>query len=87
MGDGVLAGSSRGRGYRQCLLQLWQCLFISQRARELTTPYSKSQFRTLKCCQIAFQEWTADRKLRRPIFLGLREDKSASECLLPESAL
>jgi bifunctional non-homologous end joining protein LigD len=30
--------------------------------------------------QIAFAEWTADDKLRQPVFLGLRNDKSASEC-------
>lgn len=35
--------------------------------------------------QIAFQEWTADRKLRQPVFLGLRDDKSAKECLVPDS--
>jgi bifunctional non-homologous end joining protein LigD len=29
--------------------------------------------------QIAFAEWTADGKLRQPAFLGLREDKSATE--------
>jgi bifunctional non-homologous end joining protein LigD len=34
--------------------------------------------------QVAFQEWTADRKLRQPVFLGLRDDKSAEECLLPD---
>jgi len=33
--------------------------------------------------QIAFQEWTADRKLRQPVFLGLRDDKRPEECLLP----
>jgi bifunctional non-homologous end joining protein LigD len=33
--------------------------------------------------QIAFQEWTADRKLRQPVFLGLRDDKQPSECRLP----
>jgi bifunctional non-homologous end joining protein LigD len=33
--------------------------------------------------QIAFQEWTADRKLRQPVFLGLRDDKQAAECVLP----
>lgn len=33
--------------------------------------------------QIAYQEITSDRKLRQPVFLGLREDKSASEVFLP----
>jgi bifunctional non-homologous end joining protein LigD len=36
--------------------------------------------------QIAFQEWTADRKLRQPVFLGLRDDKSPLEVKLPEGA-
>lgn len=35
--------------------------------------------------QIAFQEWTEDRKLRQPVFLGLRDDKKARECLLAET--
>lgn len=34
--------------------------------------------------QIAFQEWTADRKLRQPVFLGLRDDKAPTDCVLPE---
>ena len=34
--------------------------------------------------QIAFQEWTADRKLRQPVFLGLRDDKKPTECLMPK---
>jgi bifunctional non-homologous end joining protein LigD len=34
--------------------------------------------------QISFQEWTADRKLRQPVFLGLRDDKSPKDVLLPE---
>ncbi len=34
--------------------------------------------------QIAFQEWTADQKLRQPVFLGLRDDKEPSESMLPE---
>jgi bifunctional non-homologous end joining protein LigD len=33
--------------------------------------------------QVAFQEWTADGKLRQPVFLGLRDDKKPSECRLP----
>src|ERR1700719_357984 len=32
--------------------------------------------------QISFQEWTADRKLRQPVFLGLRDDKRPEEVLL-----
>src|SRR5437588_2880377 len=30
-------------------------------------------------CQIKFAEWTRDLKLRQPVFLGLREDKSPRE--------
>lgn len=36
--------------------------------------------------QISFQEWTAERKLRQPVYLGLRDDKSARDVLLPEAA-
>jgi bifunctional non-homologous end joining protein LigD len=34
--------------------------------------------------QISFQEWTKDRKLRQPVFLGLREDKRTQDIVLPE---
>ncbi|MFZ3212439.1 MAG: hypothetical protein WA188_13095 [Terriglobales bacterium] len=37
--------------------------------------------------QIAFQEWTADGKLRQPVYLGLRDDKEPQECLLPKEFL
>ena len=32
--------------------------------------------------QISFQEWTADRKLRQPVFFGLRDDKRPQDVLL-----
>ena len=35
--------------------------------------------------QISFTEWTSDGKLRQPAFLGLREDKSSQEVVLPEN--
>ncbi len=35
--------------------------------------------------QIAYEEWTDDRKLRQPVFLGLRDDKSAQEVTIPEA--
>lgn len=36
--------------------------------------------------QISYQEWTADRKLRQPVFLGLRDDKRAEDVELPSSS-
>ena len=35
--------------------------------------------------QIAFEEWTADQKLRQPVFLGLRDDKIPEDCRIPEA--
>jgi bifunctional non-homologous end joining protein LigD len=32
-------------------------------------------------CEVKFTEWTRDDWLRQPVFLGLREDKSASEVI------
>jgi bifunctional non-homologous end joining protein LigD len=34
--------------------------------------------------QVAFEEWTADGKLRQPVFLGLRDDKRPAEVVLPQ---
>lgn len=34
--------------------------------------------------QISYQEMTADKKLRQPVFLGLRDDKGPKEVFLPE---
>lgn len=36
--------------------------------------------------QIKFAEWTRDSKLRQPVFLGLREDKDASEVVREKAA-
>jgi bifunctional non-homologous end joining protein LigD len=36
--------------------------------------------------QISYQEWTTDKKLRQPVFLGLRDDKSPREVRMPEFA-
>ena len=35
--------------------------------------------------QISYQEMTADRKLRQPVFLGLRDDKRAKDVTVPET--
>ena len=34
--------------------------------------------------QISYQELTADKKLRQPVFLGLRDDKRPNQVVLPE---
>ena len=37
-------------------------------------------------CQVKFTEWARDDRLRQPVFLGLREDKSASEVIREQDA-
>jgi bifunctional non-homologous end joining protein LigD len=37
----------------------------------------------LLVAQVAYQEWTADERLRQPVYLGLRDDKKASEVVMP----
>jgi bifunctional non-homologous end joining protein LigD len=37
--------------------------------------------------QISYQEWTEERRLRQPVYLGLRDDKSARDVLLPEATV
>jgi len=37
-------------------------------------------------CQLRFSEWTRDHRLRQPVFLGLREDKAATEVVREKEA-
>jgi bifunctional non-homologous end joining protein LigD len=37
-------------------------------------------------CQIKFSEWTRDEKLRQPVFVGLRDEKDASEVVREKAA-
>lgn len=50
------------------------------REREVT--YLRPQL----IAQIAYQELTADRRLRQPVYLGLRDDKPATEVTFPEAS-
>ncbi|HLZ49043.1 MAG TPA: hypothetical protein VKR80_10400 [Candidatus Limnocylindria bacterium] len=55
--------------------------------RRATSPFSDAPrmtgatwVRPKLVAQLAFAEWTADDKLRQPVFLGLRRDKAPREC-------
>ena len=48
--------------------------------RERAVTYLRPQL----VAQIAYEELTADNKLRQPVYLGLREDKRAQEVTLPK---
>jgi bifunctional non-homologous end joining protein LigD len=37
-------------------------------------------------CQVKFSEWTNDDKLRQPVYLGLREDKDATDVVREKAA-
>lgn len=50
--------------------------------RERDVTYLRPQL----IAQIAYQELTADRRLRQPVYLGLRDDKRASEVTFPEAS-
>ncbi len=47
--------------------------------REAGVTYLKPQL----VGQFSYQEWTNDKKLRQPVFLGLRDDKNAREVVMP----
>ncbi len=59
---------------------------VSQRSRfvELLREKGVTYLEPKLVAQISFQEWTAEMKLRQPVFLGLRDDKKPKEVQLPE---
>jgi bifunctional non-homologous end joining protein LigD len=77
-----------GTGFTQALLaslfQKFQPLGRTQPALVDPPPESGVTYLTPKLvAQIAYEELTADKKLRQPVFLGLRDDESPDECFLP----
>jgi bifunctional non-homologous end joining protein LigD len=57
-------------------LRTGTCPFVEQPQTNEPVQWVKPQL----VAQVKFAEWTADRRLRQPIFLGLRDDKKAEEC-------
>jgi bifunctional non-homologous end joining protein LigD len=78
-----------GTGFTQQMLKSLYDLFqkhVRQRPPFIDPPRERdvTWLAPKLVAQIAFQEWTADLKLRQPVFLGLRDDKKPEECILPE---
>jgi bifunctional non-homologous end joining protein LigD len=65
-------------GRFQPLVSRTTALVDPPRAHDIT--YLRPQL----IAQVAYQELTADRKLRQPVYLGLRDDKRAKDVTLPE---
>ena len=76
-----------GTGFSsKTLADLWKALSplalkapsVINPAREKAVTYVKPKL----VAQIAFEEWTADRKLRQPVYLGLRDDKDPRDVVM-----
>src|SRR5690606_12801764 len=77
-----------GTGFDQKeLARVWKLL----KARETTESPFTTRFKTNEpahwvkpelVAQVRFTEWTADRKLRHPVYLGLRDDKRPADVVV-----
>jgi bifunctional non-homologous end joining protein LigD len=79
-----------GTGFtNKTLDELWKLLRprLSTRVQVANPPrYRNIEFvKPELVAQISYQEWTADGKLRQPVFLGLRDDKEARDVTVPRA--
>ncbi|HEY2856136.1 MAG TPA: non-homologous end-joining DNA ligase [Gemmatimonadaceae bacterium] len=83
-GNLVYAGHTGGGFSRQTLTEMYRRLAPLERK---TSPFVKEPrtnerahwVRPRVVVEVKFNEWTADRKLRQPIFVGVRDDKDPAE--------
>ena len=85
--DGVLHYVAHtGGGFNQKTLEQVYKLMQPLRTEKspfVETPKTNEPVQWIKpklVAQVKFSEWTADRRMRHPIFLGLRTDKKPLEC-------
>lgn len=88
-GEKLYYAGKAGTGFdRTSLASLYGKLRPLVRKRlELVNPPRESHVTFVEprlVAQISYQEWTADGKLRQPVFLGLRDDKNSRDVELPE---
>lgn len=75
-----------GGGFNQKTLEHIHKLMQPLRTEEspfVETPKTNEPVHWIKpklVAQVKFSEWTADRRMRHPVFLGLRTDKKPSDC-------
>lgn len=79
-----------GTGFtQQSLASLFRTFqpLVTERVPVIDPPREKdvTYLKPRLVAQIAFEELTADHKLRQPVYLGLRDDKGAREVTLPEA--
>lgn len=86
--EGVLQWCGNvGTGFNEALLQ---SLFEELQARKArskpagTWPAGIRPVKPELVCEIKFAEWTRDGRLRAPVFMGLRPDKNAADCVKEE---
>jgi bifunctional non-homologous end joining protein LigD len=89
-GDELKYVGKVGTGFsRETLAQLFRKFqsLVRQKASVVDPPRERdvTWLAPRLVAQIAYEEWTDDRKLRQPVFLGLRDDKRAAEVTLPEA--
>ena len=80
----VYAGHTGGGFSQQSLAEMYRLLKPLERSSSpfTTTPKTNERPHWTKpevVVEVRFNEWTADGKLRQPIFLGIRTDKPATE--------
>jgi bifunctional non-homologous end joining protein LigD len=59
-------------------LKASHCSFVEEPQTNGPVQWVKAQL----IARVKFAEWTADRRMRQPIFLGLRQDKKPEQCTL-----
>lgn len=76
-----------GTGFsRKTLADLWKALNpLSLKTPGVINPPREKAITYVRpklVAQIAFEEWTADKKLRQPVYLGLRDDKDPRDVVM-----
>ena len=89
-GDRLVYVGHTGTGFDQKeLARVWKLLKARETARSpFATPIKTNEpahwVRPELVAEIRFTEWTADNKLRHPVYLGLRDDKTPKDVIREE---